>query len=316
MRRILFAYLFLIHVPFLYSQEVESCDIWDVNFEEPILDYCTSFFTINDGLDSGGVWQIGPPQKETLNFAYSGDFVIITDSVNPYPVNDTSSFTIHHVVDQLSLPGGNVYAFAFRGAYFAQLDDGDECKMEYSINQGESWYDLINADDLQSEYYITWHSEIPDFSVHTAGWELFDLEWSIFLKYEESGQEIMTGDTIQIRFSLISVSIPGNAEGIMFDSFTMEQYAESVFNTNFRAFDSTVQPNPTKNSTEILFSNPNSLETTVSIFNQMGREVQTSQTIDNRIAIDLKFLQAGIYTYRLLQEDEQRISRGKIVKVE
>ncbi len=315
MRRYILLIFFCFNAQLFFAQEIEHCETWEVNFDEPILEYCTSFFTINDGLDEGGVWQIGPPQKEFLNFAYNDEMVIITDTINPYPINDTSSFTINHIVGELSFPGGNLYSFTLRGAYFSQLDEGDVCKMEYSVNQGESWYDLVDPIDEQG-YYVSWHSEIPDFSVQTNDWELFDLEWSILLKYEENGDEIQVGDTLQVRFSLLSDTTSGNAEGIMFDSFWLEQNEESVFDSNYRIFNSSARPNPTLGLVEITFSNPNALETDVTIFNQVGQDVYSVETVNGNVEIDLGHLPKGIYTYRLLQEKVQSLSRGKIVKVE
>ena len=40
------------------------------------------------------VWQIGKPQKTVFDSAYSYPNAIVTDTLNPYPVNDTSVFMI------------------------------------------------------------------------------------------------------------------------------------------------------------------------------------------------------------------------------
>jgi len=44
------------------------------------------------------VWQIGKPQKSIFKSAYSIPNAIVTDTINPYPINDTSSFIITHIV--------------------------------------------------------------------------------------------------------------------------------------------------------------------------------------------------------------------------
>ena len=43
------------------------------------------------------IWQVGAPQKTIFTNAYSNPNVIVTDTINPYPINDTSSFTIVNV---------------------------------------------------------------------------------------------------------------------------------------------------------------------------------------------------------------------------
>ena len=49
---------------------------------------------IIDTLQPGNVWQMGVPHKNFLDTAWSGTKVIITDTLLPYPVYNTSSFTI------------------------------------------------------------------------------------------------------------------------------------------------------------------------------------------------------------------------------
>src|SRR5690349_9118432 len=40
------------------------------------------------------IWQIGKPQKTAFDSAYSPLNVLVTDTINTYPINDTSIFTI------------------------------------------------------------------------------------------------------------------------------------------------------------------------------------------------------------------------------
>ena len=46
-------------------------------------------------IDTNSVWQIGPPNKEVhFKSASTVPNVIVTDTINPYPINDTSRFQI------------------------------------------------------------------------------------------------------------------------------------------------------------------------------------------------------------------------------
>src|SRR5690606_28661361 len=45
-------------------------------------------------IDTGSIWQIGPPQKSVFDSAATNPNVIVTDTINTYPINDTSSFTV------------------------------------------------------------------------------------------------------------------------------------------------------------------------------------------------------------------------------
>ncbi len=50
------------------------------------------------------IWQIGSPQKTVISSAHSAPNVIITDTVNTYPPNNTSVFIIGHLA-QVGMPG-------------------------------------------------------------------------------------------------------------------------------------------------------------------------------------------------------------------
>ena len=44
------------------------------------------------------IWQIGCPNKTEFDSANSFPNCIVTDTANPYPINDTSIFIIKHIV--------------------------------------------------------------------------------------------------------------------------------------------------------------------------------------------------------------------------
>ena len=62
-------------------------------FDDPQLEDYIFIDTINN---PNNIWQIGLSQKTFLS---SSDVVMITDTLNSYPANDTSSFILKHVPD-------------------------------------------------------------------------------------------------------------------------------------------------------------------------------------------------------------------------
>src|SRR5690348_2572222 len=47
-----------------------------------------------DTSQANNLWQVGKPSKIVFNSAYSIPSAIVTDTINPYPPNNISSFTI------------------------------------------------------------------------------------------------------------------------------------------------------------------------------------------------------------------------------
>ncbi len=264
MRRLQLSILLFFVWNTLLAQDPEPCYQFEVDFDGPILEDCTSFFTIDTMPGETSVWQIGVPQKETLSYTFSDPNVLITDTSTAYPENDTSSFTFHHVFDAPSW--GGTYAFYFSGYYFSKLDSNDYCKFEFSGNNGLTWLDLI---DLPADVEIDWKSEIPDFNIPSGGWEPFTViipsGWEGNFPYY-----LQVGDTLQFRFTFIGDSLSGAGEGIMFDNFYLSDLMESTRDHGLSVFESSVAPNPSFGNAKILFSNPNSEHTEIQVFNYLG----------------------------------------------
>jgi hypothetical protein len=91
---LLFLFLFLfeygnaqiIQYQFCFDQ-IGNCNNYIMSDPEPVLN-------IDVASNPNNIWQIGPPQKAVLNNSNSSPNVIITDTINSYPITDTSSFTI------------------------------------------------------------------------------------------------------------------------------------------------------------------------------------------------------------------------------
>ena len=47
-----------------------------------------------DTSNAGNIWQIGQPDKAIFDSAFSAPNAIVTDTVNYYPINDSSSFIL------------------------------------------------------------------------------------------------------------------------------------------------------------------------------------------------------------------------------
>jgi len=136
--------------------------------------YCL-FFDNGDNLDHlfidtvnypENIWQIGRPQKTVFNEAQSLPNVMITDTLNSYPVNNSSIFIIKDIVSYGMMEGIE----NLTGYFNVQSDSlNDYGKIEFSPDKGITWYDLI-ADTVNRTNW-KWISSEPVLTGNSGGWQ-------------------------------------------------------------------------------------------------------------------------------------------------
>lgn len=228
---------------------------WYLNFED------TTYLDrviIDTNNNHSNIWQIGQPNKTVFTNAKSSPNVIITDSENPYPTNDTSSFTIIHIASY-----GWFYQYPkvdLGGWYYVNSDSlTDYGYFEFSTDIGNTWY---RTDSILG--YCTWGAveELPVFTGNTNGWKHF---YYCF----DPPVILNLGDTILYKFTFISDSVQTNKDGIMFDNLVFEDFYESIpeiENDNLIK----IYPNPT-NSNLFIESNTNAQNAIIQIYNSTGK---------------------------------------------
>ena len=125
------------------------------------------------GTDTNNIWQIGVPQKTLFNQANSQPNVIITDTINNYGTNDTSSFTVRY--NTYNCP----YAF---GKYYVDSDSlNDFGIIEISIDSGQTWINIL-------EDSLNFSPEKPVLTGSSNGWKSFELDLNSYATdiYENS----------------------------------------------------------------------------------------------------------------------------------
>jgi hypothetical protein len=278
----------------IYSQNNLDYDYYEIDFEDSI-DFLR--IEIDTLLDTNNIWQIARPDKSVFNNAYSGSMAILTDSVGSYPVNDTSSFTIVHT--QL------IYETCLYGYYQTNTDSIlDYGKIEISIDKGENWLDLLKEPSIVNDPW----SVLPILTGNSDGWKSFNIGidlWDLF-----GGNY---HDTLLIKFTFISDSIPSNKDGLMFDFFTISEVWEGISDNHFR-FESVAYPNPTKSLLTINFNNEMKEPHKLEIYRQDGAIVFNHIFHDDNIIIDISQYESGVYIYKLTKLNTGRISLGKIIR--
>lgn len=165
---------------------------------------------------TNNTWQIGKPQKTMFNAAKSAPRVIVTDTINSYPVNDVSSFVFGIPLQNSS---GN-FIYALRWVQKLDLDAGlDGGIVEFS-NDKVSWQNAHNNPNSYQFYGFTPASKVTlpsgdyAFSGRDTTWR--DLWLCVKSTYAHQN------DTLYFRFSLKSDGTQTNKEGWMIDNFRFE----------------------------------------------------------------------------------------------
>jgi hypothetical protein len=274
---------------------------YDLNFDTS-LGFC--HLTIDTLTDSTNIWQVGKPQKTVFDSAYSPKNVIVTDSLNPYAINDTSYFIITNTTGFGGFTVPSVVLLS--GYYYVNTDTlTDYGKIEFSADHGATWIDLIN--DTTYASYIHWSLGKPTLTGNSNGWKRF---------YVHLGQlgpvlGISDGDTVLYKFSFFSDSVQTYKDGLMFDDFRFEDWAESVPDINTDNLIS-LYPVPARDE---LYVNTRSLGKTrkLKILNTLGALVYQDDNFLNQ-TVDIHTLKTGMYVLYYSDEEHSSVKRFTVVR--
>lgn len=257
------------------------------------------------------IWQIGKPIKPVFNSAYSVPNVIVTDTINSYPINDTSSFVFKNEANMGFYFG---YEVSIKAYYYVNSDTlTDYGKIEFSPDNGSTWIDLLN--DTIYDQYIIWSSPWvgvkPVFSGNSNGWRFFAVD----ITQLGPVLNIQTGDTVLYRFSFISDGIQTNKDGLMFDSFWYKDVVESIDEYEIGIISSKSYPSPANREITIEFGSNIMDKSNLKIFDCFGKLI-ISHTVfnENKIKLNTEALKSGLYSYFLYDDkDSRKMAKGKFI---
>lgn len=236
------------------------------------------------------IWQIGKPQKTIFNMAATEPNAIVTDTLNKYPINNTSSFSFHL---DLTNSFGNILATRWK-----QKLDLDKHKdggiIEFSLDNGTTWqnafnnpivhnfygYNMDNKDTLSSGQYA--------FSGTDTTWR--DIWFCIYLF---SGKPT----SIDVRCTFKSDGVDTQKEGWMIDNLFLSQTMMHIVKENEKSKYLTVYPTATQGTVNIEASKiqDNHVIETVRLFGLDGRLVEEFKADPGNMNINISHLPNGIY---------------------
>jgi len=231
------------------------------DFDVPDPNFNDYFFM--DTSYQNNLWQVGAPHKMVFDSAQSMPNVLITDTINTYPVNDTSIFTLK-LLQVIPCEGCLLTGLGF--LYQLDKDSNETAKIELSLDSGQSWTDVsIDTFNLPGV-----HTTSP---LHmTSGHWAF---YSLSLTDTPMQSNIM----YLFRFSFISDSINTNKDGWEIDGFQFFYGGTSVKALN-RPMSEDIYPNPSSGS--IYFKNEPAANTSVRVYDMAGKEVYQTSTHKGR----------------------------------
>lgn len=195
---------------------------------------------------SANVWQIGRPGKVIFNSAATQPNALVTDTILPYPVNNTSRFSFKVV------PWVTWGLLAVQWKQKLDMDPHrDGGIIEYSVDAGGTWanvfnnpyiynlygFDAANVDTLLTGEYALSGTDTTWRDV----WLCLDMSWLNF------------NDSIYFRYTLKSDSIDNGREGWMIDDLTAHvSFMHPVKEMAKRDY-MNVYPNPARGIVNIQF---------------------------------------------------------------
>ena len=280
-----------------------SDEWYDINFDSSLGLEHLNIDTISN---PNNIWQIGSPQKTLFTNAYSSPNVIVTDTMNTYPTNDTSVFIITNVATGAGFEWPHTVILA--GQYFVNSDTlTDYGKIEFSPDNGIRWIDMLN--DTVDEWY--WNDyEKPIVTGNSNQWKSF------WVNLAELGfyYGVQDGDTVLFRFTFISDNIQTNKDGLMFDDLHFEDWVEGIEEVGFQLIKSKCFPNPANNELNITFDQEQNNYLDIYVYSILGVEIYHSKSNSNTINISVSEFAKGNYFYKIVDTKNKIFTIGKFIK--
>lgn len=250
-----------------------------------------------------GIWQIGNPQKLIFDSAYSADNIIITDTINSYPVSTRSTFDII-----LPVPAFSAY-YSLKFKHRFDTDPGkDGGYIQLYDCFSEQWQNIVFwGMSCDAPYGVNYMGSSPTTLLHdgeygysgtSIGWENVELYIPCMAVVHSAGPY-----EIRLRFVFTSDTIPSTKEGWMIDDLIFHDaggFCSSIEENNLTS-KFKIYPNP---SSEIIQVESHQFEIySLSVLDLNGKIVM-NQTIrgNKKATLSISELSTGIYSVILNNE--------------
>ncbi|MFO7722524.1 MAG: GEVED domain-containing protein, partial [Bacteroidales bacterium] len=200
---------------------VLSCDSVQFNDEQCLnvfgqfqtsVPYFDDFETANNWYrpSSGVNWQLGTPNANVINSAYSGTKAWVTNLTGDYS-NNANEYIYSPQFDFSSLGQTDTITLSFY--HWADMATNDYGRVQYTKDGGVNWSNLGFMNDLLgTNWYNAQSGGVHYFSLPNTGWQ--------YSAFKLDPYYFNTTDTIQFRFNFVS-NATGSANGWAVDNFKL-----------------------------------------------------------------------------------------------
>ncbi len=247
---------------------------------------------------STNIWQVGPPQKSIFNSASTLPNALVTDTINFYPPNNSSSFSFG--IDSEVLTWG-ILAFQWNQKLDLGINDGGI--VEFSLDTGNTWQNAFNNPYVYNFYGFDPQNQVvlEDGTDAFGGtdstwkdvWFCFDTSW---LNYN---------DSLIVRFTLesdsIDISTDDLNEGWLIDNLMAHiTFIHTVNEAELKDY-MVVSPNPTTGIVNITTKKIDAFHIIerIELINSAGRLVQEWGVSPTKFFLDISQHPKGMYILKV-----------------
>lgn len=268
-----------------------------------------------DTTQPGQIWQIGEPQKTVFNSAYTLPNALVTDTVNPYPVNT-------YAYCQFRADMSSLWAYPYFLITWQQKTDMefglDGGWMEASYDTGLNWVNVFMDTTFQP---LVMGGPVLDTLVDgTIAFTGSDNQWrNVTICWGNSSgiPPFPINNVMDIRFVFRSDSINNPGDGWMIDNLQTFSGVVDFLGEKSKPLNFSVYPNPYSDIIHLNLLAEGQEELTVDLLDSQGRLVTTlyrSTTAQGFLDFDFSIEQYRPAFIRCTQGDRvgiQRLSSAK-----
>ncbi len=240
-------------------------------------------------------WQIGTPQKILFSEAATFPNAIITDTLEPYPTNDSSYF---------SFDLEPTYIFGVKAIQWKQKIDfeygKDGGRIELSTDSGQTWQSVFD-NPLTYNFYGFDSTNVDTLADGDFAFTGTDSVWrDVWLCFDDSW--IYYNDGLRLRFVSVSDSVETNQEGWIIDNLIVHKtlihtgITEKKGNQYFKIY-----PNPAQDRLFIDLKKLNEyhLIEHMVLMDAQGKQLQEWKNVPTHFFIDTKMYGNGNYFLKI-----------------
>lgn len=246
------------------------------------------------GTNTNNVWQIGKPNKTLFTAANSTPNVIITDTVNKYPINNVSSFTM--AIPLITVTCGWC-PFALQWVQKLDMEQGkDGGLVEFSLDN-QLWYNAFST-STSYQFYGFQAANAATISTSEMAFTGVDNTWrSMWLCVHAPLTN--QNDTIWVRFTLKSDGVQTNQEGWMMDNFTAHSTFAHPIKENSLTSDLTVYPTTTNGmvNIEAKKTRPDLKIDNILLLDINGKIIEDLGSTFSKVVVDMSKYPQGSYYF-------------------